>query len=131
MTTHAIDLQKHRKISFVQPVSLELIEDETAWLSYCLHAGYPHVNLQGELRRWCLTHLLINVPITEIELTARDDVMHNMRLYRATWREHAILKTPSWPCSCDGCWACVGNVPGCTCDVDWDAVAELRNDNPL
>lgn len=29
-------------------------------------------------------------------------------------------------CSCEGCWACEGHVAGCTCDVDWDALAEER-----
>lgn len=28
------------------------------------------------------------------------------------------------PCECEGCWACSGQVPGCTCHVDWDALAE-------
>lgn len=27
-------------------------------------------------------------------------------------------------CSCGGCWDCKGHVAGCTCDVDWDALAE-------
>ena len=31
-------------------------------------------------------------------------------------------------CSCDGCWACSGHVAGCTCDVDWDRMADERND---
>lgn len=29
-------------------------------------------------------------------------------------------------CTCDGCWACGGYEVGCTCDVDWDALAEQR-----
>ena len=31
-------------------------------------------------------------------------------------------------CTCDGCWACDGNTPGCTCDVDWDSITEARLD---
>lgn len=29
-------------------------------------------------------------------------------------------------CICPGCWACPGHEPGCTCDVDWDALTEAR-----
>jgi hypothetical protein len=29
-------------------------------------------------------------------------------------------------CSCPGCWACSGFEPYCTCDVDWDRLAEER-----
>lgn len=31
---------------------------------------------------------------------------------------------PDEPCTCSGCWGCSGHVIGCTCDIDWDAVAE-------
>ncbi|AAN12701.1 gp57 [Mycobacterium phage Omega] len=24
------------------------------------------------------------------------------------------------PCTCTGCWACIGEAVGCTCDIDWD-----------
>lgn len=27
---------------------------------------------------------------------------------------------PDDPCTCEGCWACTGNVVGCTCDIAWD-----------
>lgn len=27
---------------------------------------------------------------------------------------------PDEPCTCDGCWACIGHVVGCTCDIAWD-----------
>jgi hypothetical protein len=38
--------------------------------------------------------------------------------------------TPTlYTCSCDGCWACSGHEPDCTCDVDWDAIAEARMDD--
>lgn len=33
---------------------------------------------------------------------------------------------PDEPCTCDGCWACKGHVVGCTCDIDWDTLAEIR-----
>ncbi len=33
---------------------------------------------------------------------------------------------PDDPCTCDGCWACEGHVFRCTCDIDWDAMAEAR-----
>jgi len=35
---------------------------------------------------------------------------------------------PDQPCTCEGCWACGGHVVvvGCTCDVDWDELAERR-----
>lgn len=23
-------------------------------------------------------------------------------------------------CTCTDCWACEGNEPGCTCDIDWE-----------
>lgn len=29
---------------------------------------------------------------------------------------------PNDPCTCTGCWACPGNVLGCTCDIDWECV---------
>lgn len=32
-------------------------------------------------------------------------------------------------CSCDGCAVCKGHERDCTCDVDWDAMAERRLDN--
>lgn len=32
----------------------------------------------------------------------------------------------AYVCSCDGCWACAGRQVDCTCDVDWDAIAEAR-----
>lgn len=30
-------------------------------------------------------------------------------------------------CNCDGCWDCTGHEHGCTCDVNWDELAESRN----
>lgn len=33
---------------------------------------------------------------------------------------------PDEPCTCDGCWCCEGHVVGCTCDINWDAIAERR-----
>lgn len=33
--------------------------------------------------------------------------------------------TSNTSCNCDGCWDCAGHVEGCTCDVDWDEMAEL------
>jgi hypothetical protein len=35
---------------------------------------------------------------------------------------------PDEPCLCPGCWACDGLEMGCTCDIDWDAMAEARLD---
>lgn len=34
------------------------------------------------------------------------------------------MRAPLWFCQCGGCWACEGNAPECTCDVDWDAITE-------
>jgi hypothetical protein len=31
---------------------------------------------------------------------------------------------PDYVCSCGGCWRCDGHVKDCTCDIDWDAIAE-------
>ena len=31
---------------------------------------------------------------------------------------------PDEPCTCNGCWHCTGHVVGCTCDIDWDELAE-------
>lgn len=47
--------------------------------------------------------------------------------YRRRMAE-AVPHGPGEPCTCDGCWACAGRVLGCTCDIDWDAAAELRAD---
>lgn len=33
---------------------------------------------------------------------------------------------PDEPCTCPGCWACDGFEMSCTCDIDWDAIAETR-----
>ena len=33
---------------------------------------------------------------------------------------------PDDPCTCTGCWACAGSVRGCTCDIDWEGIAEGR-----
>lgn len=33
---------------------------------------------------------------------------------------------PDEPCTCDGCHFCDGHVVGCTCDINWDALAERR-----
>ncbi|MFL6096583.1 MAG: hypothetical protein ACJ71Y_14115 [Blastococcus sp.] len=27
---------------------------------------------------------------------------------------------PDEACTCSGCWACIGRVVGCTCDIAWD-----------
>ncbi len=35
---------------------------------------------------------------------------------------------PDEPCTCDGCHECTGHVIGCTCDIDWDRLQELRRD---
>ena len=39
--------------------------------------------------------------------------------------DQAVPHGPEEPCTCDGCWACAGHVKGCTCDIDWDVVAEI------
>lgn len=36
---------------------------------------------------------------------------------------------PEEVCDCPGCWACKGNVPGCVCAIDWDAIAERQRDS--
>jgi hypothetical protein len=41
---------------------------------------------------------------------------------------YVVPHGPDEPCTCDGCWACEGRVVGCTCDIDWDAMAEARLD---
>jgi hypothetical protein len=45
---------------------------------------------------------------------------------RAERLKKACPHGPDQPCTCDGCWACTGRVVGCTCDIDWDELAELR-----
>jgi hypothetical protein len=39
----------------------------------------------------------------------------------------AIPHQPDEPCTCLGCGACTGKVHGCTCDIDWDLAAEIRD----
>lgn len=34
---------------------------------------------------------------------------------------------PDEPCTCDGCGACKGRQVGCTCDIDWDLMVEVRD----
>lgn len=41
-------------------------------------------------------------------------------------RHHGEGPLDWYECSCEGCWACGGHEQGCTCDVDWDAIAEAR-----
>jgi hypothetical protein len=38
----------------------------------------------------------------------------------------AVPHGPDDPCTCPGCWACAGQVVGCTCDIDWDEMTELH-----
>ncbi len=40
----------------------------------------------------------------------------------------AVPHGPDEPCTCTGCWACTGGVVGYTCDIDWDAAAELQRE---
>jgi hypothetical protein len=42
--------------------------------------------------------------------------------------KQAVPHGPNQPCTCAGCHACAGHVKGCTCDIDWDAAAELRQE---
>lgn len=37
------------------------------------------------------------------------------------------LTEVDYTCACDGCWACEGHAKGCTCDVNWDELAEARD----
>lgn len=34
---------------------------------------------------------------------------------------------PGEPCTCDGCHGCKGHVYGCTCDIDWDLMQDIRD----
>lgn len=43
--------------------------------------------------------------------------------------DRAAPHGPDDACTCPGCWACPGYVTGCTCDIDWDTLAELRQDD--
>ena len=43
-------------------------------------------------------------------------------------KTHEPPHGPDEPCTCVGCWACAGHEMGCTCDIDWDAMAEMRFD---
>lgn len=42
--------------------------------------------------------------------------------------DEAVPHGPGEACTCNGCWACDGNVVGCTCDIDWDVAFEARHD---
>lgn len=57
---------------------------------------------------------------------ARTVVLDELERLRAREAEPGARRGPRWACTCPGCWACAGRVPGCTCDVDWDALAEAR-----
>lgn len=55
----------------------------------------------------------------------------------AEWQvkmDEAMPHGPDEPCTCDGCHngetGCTGRTPGCTCDIDWSAAAELHRDRP-
>lgn len=50
---------------------------------------------------------------------------------RVEWQrriDEAMPHGPDEPCTCGGCWACLGHVMGCTCDIAWDTAAELERD---
>jgi hypothetical protein len=34
---------------------------------------------------------------------------------------------PDEPCTCEGCGACPGGKYGCTCDIDWDLMQDIRD----
>lgn len=40
----------------------------------------------------------------------------------------AVPHGPDEPCTCKGCGACKGGEYGCTCDIDWDAAQEIRDE---
>lgn len=54
------------------------------------------------------------------------------------WRRRMAIAAPHGPdepCTCRGwtihhekCFCYPGQVPGCTCDIDWDTMAELSRD---
>lgn len=41
--------------------------------------------------------------------------------YKKTGATHVVYE-----CACEGCWDCEGHQLECTCDVDWDALAEHK-----
>jgi hypothetical protein len=50
------------------------------------------------------------------------------------WARTSVMPNVTWTCDCDGLaddmltprHCCTGHVTGCTCDVDWDEIAERR-----
>ena len=48
--------------------------------------------------------------------------------HATTHQEGHAMYAEDRACDCAGCWACAGHVKGCTCDIDWDELAERRLD---
>jgi len=73
-------------------------------MSVCKHCG----RIGGFHSAWCPRPA--PKPKTRVEITGNIVVHHPVK-------EHIYYR-----CGCNGCWACVGYSPNCTCDVDWDEV---------
>ena len=43
-------------------------------------------------------------------------------------RARACPHGPDEQCTCNGCASCTGHERGCTCDIDWDELTEIRLD---
>lgn len=60
----------------------------------------------------------VHWPITGRSLTY-DEYCNMMKI--------VVPHGPDEDCSCKGCGSCEGHVYGCTCDIDWEMVREVRD----